>query len=208
MSASILSRVADRIIHRPGSGRAPGRARWKLAAAGVGVALGATSATAAIVATVPAFVQLTPAPASVVLGALQSNANLFAFDERQCFTLPFNLPTDSGFVPAGTLMSSHFLHGDPVTTLTLDGRVRFNGPILGVISSDAGLDFSDAPCGAPGTTYPTGTVFRGLEAGTLDAYAIIAGGFGIQERMDVPSFFDQTRVITRCCPGGCPGAPD
>jgi hypothetical protein len=211
MSASILSRIADRIVH-PQPGR--NRARWKLAAATLGVALAATSATAAIVATAPAFVQLTPAPPSVVLGALQSDMVLFAFDERQCFQVPAGgLATDNGNIPAGTWVSSGFLHGDARTSLLLDGRVVFNGPVLGVISTDGGLDASDATCGAPGTTYPTGQMFRGLDAGQADTYAIVAGGFGIAARMEVPpaSFLDQIRVITRCCPGGpggaCPGAP-
>jgi hypothetical protein len=215
MSTSILSRIVHRTVRpQPDRGLVPRRARWKLAAAALGVALGATSAAAAIVATAPAFVQVVPAPPSVVLGALTSNATLFAFDERQCFPVPAGgLATDNGNIPAGIWVSSHFLHGDPVTNLLLDGRVLFNGPILGVISSSGGLDASDAAYGAPGTTYPTGLAPRGLEAGTADAYAIIAGGFGIAARMQVPplSFLDQIRVITRCCPGGpggaCPGAP-
>jgi hypothetical protein len=180
------------------------------AAAALGIALGATSAAAAIVATAPAFVQVV-APPSVAPGALSSNVNLFAFNERQCFPLPVTVATDTGNIPKGTLVSSHFLHGDAVTTLLLDGRVLFDGPILGVISSSAGLDASDATCGLPGTVYPTGFGPRGLDVGQPDAYAIIAGGFGIAARMNVPpppaSFLDQIRVITRCCPGGCPGAP-
>lgn len=215
MSTSLLSRITDRIIH-PQPGRGLGRSRWKLAAAALGVALAATSAAAAIVATAPAFVQVV-APASVAPGALSSNVNLFAFNERQCFPVPAGgLATDGGVIPAGTRVSSHFLHGDAVTTLLLDGQVLFNGPILGVISTSAGLDASDATCGLPATVYPTGFGPRGLEAGQADAYAIIAGGFGIAARMQVPpppaSFLDQIRVITRCCPNGpggaCPGAPD
>jgi hypothetical protein len=220
MSTSILSRIVHRTIHRrPDRELVAGRARWKLAAAGLGVALGATSAAAAIVATAPAFVQVTPAPPSVLPGALTSDVTLFAFNERQCFQVPAGgLPTDGGVIGAGTWVSCHFLHGDPVTNLLLDGQVLFNGPILGVISSRAGLDATDpvGMCGVPGTAYPTGLGPRGLEAGQADAYAVIAGGFGIEARMEVPpppnSFVDQIRVITRCCPGGpggaCPGGPD
>ena len=211
MSASILSRIAHHTTRRTaGRARDRRRSRWTLAATSVGLALGATSATAAIVATAPAFVQIAPPP-SVLLNQLESDTDLFAFNEPQCFTLPFNLTTDNGFVPANTLISSHFLHGDPDTNLLLNGRVLFNGPILGVISSTALLNASDAPCGAAGTAYPTGIEpNRGLEPAQADAYAIIAGGFGIAAQMEVPpaSFSDQIRVITRCCPGGCPGAPD
>lgn len=217
MSTSILSRIVHRTVHsQPDRGRAPGRARRRLAAAGLGVALVATSAAAAIVGTAPAFVQVLPAPASVAPGGLESDTNLFSFNERQCFQAPGGgIPTDNGVIAAGTWVSCHFLHGDPLTNLLLSGQVLFSGPILGVISSSAGLDATDplAMCGVPGTTYPTGQAFRGLEAGQADAYAIVAGGFGINARMEVPpnSFQDQIRVITRCCPNGpggaCPGAP-
>jgi hypothetical protein len=208
MSVSILSRIARHKTLRS-SARAHAPRRWKLVIATLAVAT--TAASAAIVATAPAFTQIAP-PAAVVLGALQSDVDLFAFNERQCFQLPVPLQTDNGVIPKGTLVSSHFLHGDPVNTLLLDGRVLFNGPILGVISTTLLLDASDATCGAAGVVYPTGTeINRGLEVGQPDGYAIIAGGFGIVARMDIPpaSFSDQIRVITRCCPGGaCPGAPD
>jgi hypothetical protein len=169
------------------------------------LALAATSATAAIVATAPAAVQIAPPP-SVELNQLQSNVNLFAFNERQCFRLNFNLQTDKGFIPAFTRMSSHFVSGDPFAQLLLTGRVRFDGPIIGVISSTALLDASDASCGAAGTVYPTGLEpNRGFElAPQADAYQIIAGGFGIEVTMDVPplSFSDHLRVLTRCdCDG-------
>jgi hypothetical protein len=215
MSTSILSRIVHRTVHpQPDRGRAPGRSRWKLAAATLGVALAATSAGATIFGTAPAFVQILPAPASVALNGIESDLNLMAFNERQCFQAPGGgIATDQGVIPAGTWVSCHFLHGDPVTTLMLNGQVVFSGPILGVISSSAGLDATDpvAMCGVPGTVYPTALAQRGLEA--ADAYAIVAGGFGINATMNVPAnaFLDQIRVITRCCPanpgGTCPGAP-
>jgi hypothetical protein len=205
MNRSILPRIFQRTAP-PSSRRAP----WKVAATTVGLALAATSATAAIVATGLSAIQIAP-PASVALGQLQSNLDMFAFNERQCFWLNFNLPTDQGFIPAFTKMSSHMLHVDAVTNTVLDGRVRFDNVILGVISTTAGLDASDAACGAPGTAYPTGMEpNRGLEPGQADAYQIIAGGFAIQARMDLPpflSFTDQIRVLTRCeCVGAVCGA--
>jgi hypothetical protein len=200
MTRSILQRILRRTAE-PSS-----RAGWKVAAATVGLALAATSATAAIVATAPAFIQILP-PMSVELGQLQSDVELVAFDERQCFWLDHKVTTDQGFIPAFTRMSSHFLHGDPFVTLNLDGRVRFDNVIIGVISTTAGLDATDVECGAAGTDYPTGTEpNRGLESTQADAYQIIAGGFAIQARMQIPppplSFSDQIRVLTRCdCDG-------
>jgi hypothetical protein len=49
--------------------------------------------------------------------------------------------------------------------------------------------------------YGTGEPFRGLEPGVqADQYQIIAGGFGIQVRLEVPvdGYSDQLRVLT-CC---------
>lgn len=205
MTRTILQRFSRRNAQPSSRSRAR-----KVATATAALALAATSATAAIVATAPAFVQIAP-PASVELNQLQSNVNLFAFNERQCFRLNFNLPTDQGFIPAFTKMSSHYLTGDPVSTLLLDGRVRFDNQIIGVISTTAGLDGSDAACGAPGTVYPTGAEpNRGLEPPPqADAYQILGGGFVIQARMDIPlfSFSDQIRVLTRCdCEGDVCGA--
>jgi hypothetical protein len=201
MTRSILQRILRRTAEPSST-----RAGWKVAAATVGMALAATSATAAIVATAPAFIQILP-PMSVELGQRPSDVELVAFDERQCFWLDHKVTTDHGVIPAFTRMSSHFLHGDPYTTLNLDGKVRFDNVIIGVISTTAGLDATDVDCGAAGTTYPTGTEpNRGLEASQADAYQIIAGGFAIEARMQIPppplSFSDQIRVLTRCdCDG-------
>ena len=205
MTRSILQRFSRRTAQPSSRSRA-----WKVAATTAALALAATSATAAIVATAPAFVQIAPPP-SVELNQLQSNVNLFAFNERQCFWLNFNLQTDQGFIPAFTKMSSHYLAGDPFTALTLDGRVRFDNRIIGVISTTAGLDASDAACGAPATVYPTGVEpNRGLEPTTqADAYQIIGGGFVIRALMEIPlfSFSDHIRVLTQCdCEGDLCGA--
>lgn len=164
------------------------------------------SASAAIVAVFPAVVAVVPA--NVRLNQTQSDTRLIAFDERQCFALPFDLPTDHGKIPAHTWMSSHFIHGDPVTQLLLDGRVRFDNLILGVISTSAGLDATDVPCGRPGVTYPVpgAEPNRGLEPPPqADAYAIVDAGRGIAVRMEIPtaSYTDQIRVLT-CCGDACP----
>jgi hypothetical protein len=180
-------------------------AAWKVAAAAVGLALGATSAVAAIVTVAPAVVQFVPA--NVRLNQTESDVRLIAFNERQCFALPFDLSTDQGVIPKNTKMSSHFVHGDPVTSLLLDGRVRFDNIIIGVISTSALLDASDASCGRAGVTYPAlgAELNRGLEAIQADDYTIIDAGRGIAVRMEIPvgSFTDQIRVLT-CCGDVCP----
>lgn len=168
-----------------------------------GLAVGVTAASAAIVNTDGAVIEFTPA--SVVLGDEESDANIIAFDEKQCFTLAAALDTDQGTIPAKTEVSCHFIHSDAVVSFAqLQGRVRFDNVILGVISTPGDLDASDPVCDA-GVLYPTelGLVEanRGLEPGIqVDQYQIIGGGFGIAVRMEIPanSFSDQVRVITEC----------
>lgn len=175
----------------------------------IGIALGAMSAQAAIVAVAP-DVLLIAAPADVSLNQLQSDVNIFAFNERQCSTLQADLVTDGDrVIPAGTQVSCHLLHHDTVNANPLmTGKARFNAPIIGVISSSPLLDASDSTCSrscatapAPCITYPALGVEldRGLEGAPADdGYRIILGGFGIEVRMEGLLKSDQVRVVTRC----------
>jgi hypothetical protein len=174
----------------------------------IGIALGAMSAQAAIV-DVAQDVFLIAAPADVRLNQLQSDVNIFAFNERQCFPLPAELLTDEDRIPAGTQVSCHLLHHDTVNANPLmTGKARFTAPIIGVISSSTLLDASDSTCSrscatspAPCIIYPAAGVEpdRGLEGPpAADRYRIILGGFGIEVRMEGLLFTDQVRVVTRC----------
>jgi hypothetical protein len=166
----------------------------------------ATPAAATIIAWFGDVVKVAP-PADVTLGMSENDFILQAFDERQCFQVPGGgLPTDQGVIGAGTWVSSHMVHADPTAgvALLLQGRAQFDHDILGVMSTTALLDGSDALCGNPGTIYPTGSEpNRQLEAGQADAYALF-GPRTLGVRMEVPvdSYSDQIRVITRCCPDG------
>jgi hypothetical protein len=168
-----------------------------------GLVIGATVASAAILNTSGDVIQFTPA--SVVLGDQESDTDIIAFDEKQCFTLGAALDTDQGKIPAETKVSCHLIHSDAVVSFALlQGRVLFDNQILGVISTSGELDDSDPVCD-DGVLYPTELALveanRGLEPGVqVDQYQIIAGGFGIAVRMEIPasSFSDQVRVITEC----------
>lgn len=179
--------------------------RWKLAVILIGLAAGTASAT--IVATGLDAVQFVPV--DVRLDQTESDVRIIAFNERQlpCVILKDDLPVDQGVIPKGTKLKSHFIHADPVNALLLEGRVRFDTQIVGVISTSAGLDATDALFGRPGVVYPNpgDEDFRGLEPGVqADQYQIIAGGFAIQVRLQVPfdSFSDQIRVLN-CCGDNC-----
>ena len=202
MMQQILQRLRRR-TSRPLSSKP--RNRWRIAAAAVGLTLGATSATAAIIAVVPSVVLFVPL--NVSLNQTQSNTQIAAFDEKQCIVLAADLQTDQGVIPKNTRISSHFLHTDPVSVSLLSGRAQFDSDIIGVISTSAKLDASDVPCGRAGVIYPVpGTELnRGLEAfQPNDQYTIISSRV-IQIQTDVPSFSDQVRVIT-CCRELCPDA--
>src|SRR5688572_99035 len=102
-----------------------------VAMAAAGLAVGVTAASAQIINTDQDIIEFTPA--SVVLGDEESDTQLIAFDERQCFTLGATLQTDQGELLEGTEVSCHLVHGDAVVSFAqLQGRVRFDNQIVGV----------------------------------------------------------------------------
>jgi hypothetical protein len=199
MTPSILQRMFGRTT-QPSS--PPSRGSWKATATIVALALGATSASASILAVNLDIAEFTPD--SVVLGHTEANVVLFTFDEQQCVELNLNLATDQGVIPVNTRVNSHFIHGDPITSFVLNGEVRFQNNILGVISTSARLDATDDlfgrnfPVFADPTDYPTlgDEVGRGLEA--ADAYFIAPGDRAIAVTMSAGTGSDQIRVLTSC----------
>ncbi len=138
-------------------------------------------------------------PPDVRLNQTESDTDIMAFQERPCFQLPADLDTDQGTVNQGTWVKSYFLHADPVTTATLQGRIRFSDPIIGVISTTQGL-YDSAICQRPGVVYPVDPdeAFWGLDAQTpLDDYNLLAPN-ELAVRMDIPSWTDNIRVLTSC----------
>ncbi|MEZ6071640.1 MAG: hypothetical protein R3C10_15585 [Pirellulales bacterium] len=124
-----------------------------------------------------------PPPTSVVQGATESNTTMIVFSELEDLVLQQDLAVDittsgtfgteaqltPGVIPAGTKVSSRFIHFDPVGTPVdpysafAAGSVVFTSdrPILGVMVLGPALSASDAIVGLPGTTYPTGDGSRG-----------------------------------------------
>ena len=160
---------------------------------------GAITALASIVAVGGDAVELTLN--NVCEGQNENDTHIPAFDENQCITLTNDLVTDQGVIPAGTEVSCHIARFDPANPpITLEGGIRFDAPILGVISTSADLNASDDPCGLDTTTYCQ-EAFRGLEPTQADAYQR-AGECGLKVRMEVTEHQDQVRIITECCPEG------
>lgn len=154
-----------------------------------------------------------PAPASVLVGARESDAVIGAFAERRrrALTAPLNLDITAvgvydvtnpgltpGIVPPGTTVTSYFLHADAIGSgpASVSGSVSFDERILGIQITDAGLDNTDARFGNPTTIYPTGVANRGLDFATGDKIALQPGRRTIDISDAVFSVVDQIRVIT------------
>lgn len=154
------------------------------------------------------------APASVLPGALESNTDIYMFQEQAGLTLGAPLPVDitasglwnsssgpgsPGVIPASTKINSYFFHADLETPPDkyLFGVVTLPQMVLGIIVEDSSLDATDAALGAGGTLYPTGTQYRGLNSGLLPDFLFLSGN-----RVDLAALLrlqpklDQFRVIT------------
>jgi len=178
-----------------------------------------TNAVAAIVATSGAVHKLSTPPTSVKPEARVSDTEIIVFDELQQFTLCRDLEVDitasgtyavdekeltPGVIPAGTVVSSHFLHFDQVgaTSTTLAGSFTFSEKVLGIIVSNTvlhpNLDESDLILGDPSVTYPSSHIdLRGLEVTTVDLLSLSPGRWKVRVVLTVSTVFDQIRVITQ-----------
>ena len=170
-----------------------------------------TAASASITST-SGDAQEASAPASVKLGANESDTTMTTFDEQQCVSLPQPLQVDitrravvngrheltPGAIDTGVSVSSHFVHVDPVARrlITLTGRLSTDERILGVIVTRQRLDASDF-LGLAGVAYPTGAIGRQMEPGS-DAVDISQDRHSVRIKSRAAVQFDQLRVITRC----------
>ena len=106
---------------------------------------------------------LLPEPPLAVGEDIFDSPDLIAFDEAQAVLLDRVLHPDIGApIPAGTWVALHSVVFDG-TGGRQRGWVRFDAPILGLVTSDAGLAATDALAGV-GVLY-LGDVMRGLEPG-------------------------------------------
>jgi hypothetical protein len=186
----------------------------------------ATGVSAEIVSTTGQITKIAPPP-SVRFHQLESNTTMFAFDEQQDVRLASNLKVDisapgtyddfsdltPSTIPAGTVVSSHFVHADRVgrTTagVTFDGTITTDTEIIGIIVTAPTLSASDF-LGAPGTLYPTGVPARGLNFNQQSDYVIEqVNRRTVTIHVETHGHVDQIRVITRgerlggegCTPG-------
>ncbi|MFN5944471.1 MAG: hypothetical protein ACK5ZG_09830 [Phycisphaerae bacterium] len=174
------------------------------------ISLVLAGASQAAITTTGGDAVLSPAPASTLLGAIESNTIARAFNEVSSFTLATNLPVNAttpgvyssngsltpGVIAAGTVVNSHYLYVDPVGDgpAMYEGFVEFDQPILGVIVLRNGLNSSDF-LGAPGTTYGD-NVARGMELSGNEAFTITLSQFRVNFRFNTTTATDDIRIIT------------
>ena len=182
-----------------------------------GLALLSFNSHAAIVNTGGTAVQI-PAPPSVEPGAAFPNpANIHAFNERQCRTLPADMPYDiapvsdvtdasqlltSAVIPRNSKVSSHYIQYEPAVYTVAQGTVLFDAPIIGVVVTQANLDATNG-LGRPVTTYPNAAqcaVFgAGVDCGLeLPPDMIHVDNMWVRVNFDALSPGDRVRVITQC----------
>jgi hypothetical protein len=161
-------------------------------------------------------------PASVVLGALESNSFVRLFTERTAVLLNQNVSVDitqpgivgntteltPGIIAANQLVDSYLLHADPVSfgspSVTYQGSVTFDRPILGLLVQASRLTPTDGVLGSLSTIY-TPTVNRGFEwpssaPGVGDMVQLLPDFRTITFVLKSTSQYDQIRVITASVP--------
>ncbi len=196
-----------------------GSRRWLSIPALAAVLLTTGAAIAAITAVGGMAVQV--APPATVLPGLNMGPAIQAFDELQNVVLPVDLAVDArgtnpptlldseddvspGKIPAGTCVSSHYIHYDPNGAGAATGGVEFDGPILGVAVLPDTLDATNV-LGWPWTTYPAdadaGTCLVGANTcapeltGAADVVRV--GMRRVEVDFSAGNPGDRVRVITR-----------
>ncbi|MEM7786072.1 MAG: dockerin type I repeat-containing protein, partial [Planctomycetota bacterium] len=117
-------------------------------------------------------------------------------------------PVPLGTLPAGSFVTSHFLHFNTVgmDQATLMGQITFESDILAVIVDGVFLNWTDdedpsngAKLGSDTVNYPTDPR-RAWELGAESFFRISEDFRTITVRARVNNFLDQTRVITEAAP--------
>lgn len=157
-------------------------------------------------------------PLDARFNVLTNPSTAYCWNEIQNFALDRSVAIDafapgtynqlgdlvSASLSTGTVVSSHYIHFDvaPQTSASIQGRVRFDAQIIGVIVlNEAGarhLDDSDF-LGAP-TLFTTGSNNRGLEFAT-DAFRLTIAGDTIEFDLSITQPGDFIRVLTVPAPG-------
>lgn len=190
-----------------------GQPAWRSAVWAVAVLLALAAPCFGDIIATTGQVLVIPPPPSVFPNVLQSNEVVFAFPEQQNIVLPVGVGVNitqpglynslmsltPGTLPAGTAVSSFYLHADPVgtgTSVTYIGSVTFDSDILGVILLDPEFNASDGILGAAGTLYPTGLNMRQVDLGPMEFVIVSPDRRTLSFQLITQPAQDDVRIIT------------
>jgi hypothetical protein len=190
-------------------------------------------AAASIISTTGDVTDLSSPPASVQFNQLQSNTQVFAFQEQSDFTLPLILPVDvtapgtysklsdiplPSVISAGSVVNSYYLSADPDLPVLPLGFALFSGSVtfspvesvLGIEFLEPSLLLGSLEVGASGTAYPPPPLGYGLELGN-DSFTISADRSTVNLNWitgggDDTGGVDQIRIITEATAVPEPGS--
>jgi hypothetical protein len=171
-----------------------------------------------VVGTTGAVTQIAMPPASLALNQYESNSQARLLQEQDDLLLAAALGVNitvpglvdangdltPGSISAGEIVDVYLLHVDPKNSdsITTEGSITFDRPVLGLIVLTEGLDGSDAAVGISGVGYG-GSTLRGLElAANGDRIALSANRRTVTFRFTTSSALDEIRIIIPS-PGTC-----
>ncbi|UJR85585.1 hypothetical protein [Sandaracinus amylolyticus] len=128
------------------------------------------------------------------------NSRVRVLRERFDYAVPTDVSTNSGdVIRAGTRVNVYLVHFDNTAgnTTRRIGQVRFDRPLLGVITMDSTLAASDPAFAVVGTTYPV-TAARGPDAAEGDSVSVQRDGITVN--LGAATGVDQIRIITPANP--------
>ena len=179
----------------------------------LGLAGFAGGASASIISVGGDMTTLSPAPTDAQRNQLQSDTQLFAFEEQQNLKLGVDIEIDTvqddgvvvpGVISAGTVINIHLIHADPETARgDVSGTIAFDGKILGFFFRTSSLRGTDQLLGLAGTTYESSLNTRGAGGypgvkpeGSRDTVTFIGPNSASISFHTLSSSMDEIRIIT------------
>lgn len=173
--------------------------------------LGAPAWCGSTVISTSGQVQLVGLPTSLVTGANENDSDAVVFLEQKDITLRSDLTLDAYLagvydtldklsptvVAAGTVVSSTYLHADPVisTGAQFVGSITFATDVLGVIARTSSLVTTDGILGLPSIAYGDADSLRGME-GRGDSFVLMDDHRTVSFSFNTSIYTDELRVIT------------
>jgi len=158
-----------------------------------------------------------PLPPSLMLGAFERKSIAVMFPERSRFLTGtqevdisqpglYNQSTDLTFgaIPAGLVVRSFIVHADSlgISSAVYEGWVRFDGPVLGIISGTPMLNTTNPRFGGEFTTYST-IPSRGVDLTPTvgqDFISLSPDRKMVTFRLAVSETMDEFRILTEASP--------